>query len=175
VAITRIAASSGRRAGLLCALGLAAGSALWAAAALFGLAAVFAAAPWAQTALRLAGAAYLIWMAVRLWRRADAPIAPLAPRKGHPFRSAVLLQLANPKTAVFFGSIFITVAPAHPSPALAGAIIATVALTETLWFAALALAFGSAPVQRRYARLRGRIDRVCGAAMACLGARLIWA
>lgn len=175
LALTRISASAGRRAGLACALGLATGSALWATAALFGLAAVFAAAPWAQTALRLVGAAYLMWLAVALWRRggAAATDAPPAPVR-RPFRGAVLLQMANPKTAVFFGSIFITVLPAHPSPALAAGIIATVALTEALWFGFLAMAFGSAPVQARYARLRGRIDRVCGALMAALGARLAW-
>ncbi|MFT6775063.1 MAG: threonine/homoserine/homoserine lactone efflux protein [Paracoccaceae bacterium] len=175
LAVTRIAAANGRRAGLACALGLATGSALWAAAALFGLGAVFAAAPWAQTTLRLAGAVYLMWLAAALWRRggAAATDAPPAPVR-RPFRGAVLLQMANPKTAVFFGSIFLTVLPAHPSLALACAIIATVAATEALWFAALALAFGSAPVQARYARLRGRIDRVCGALMAALGARLAW-
>jgi threonine/homoserine/homoserine lactone efflux protein len=174
VSLTRVAASHGRRAGLKCALGLAVGSSLWAAAALFGLAALFAAAPWAQAALKLGGAIYLIWLAFKLWSNSDAPDADAPKAIARPFRGAVLVQMANPKTAVFFGSIFITVLPAHPSPMMAAGIVATVLFTEIAWFSLLALAFGAAPVQARYRALRGRIDRVCGALMAALGARLAW-
>lgn len=173
--ITRTAAAGGRGAGLRFGLGLACGSAIWAGAALFGLSAVFAAAPWLEGALKLAGAAYLLYLAVTLWRRAarGADIrAEAAPKS--PFRSAVLLQMANPKTAVFFGSIFITVAPADPTPAMSAMIAGTVALTEILWFSTLALAFGSEAVQRRYARVGATVDRICGAAMTALAARMAW-
>ena len=108
------------------------------------------------------------------WTTSAAPDADAPKAIARPFRGAVLVQMGNPKTAVFFGSIFITVLPAHPSPMMAAGIVATVLFTEIAWFSLLALAFGAAPVQARYRALRGRIDRVCGALMAALGARLAW-
>lgn len=170
VSLTRTAAARGRGAGLRCALGLATGSSLWAGAAMFGLAAVFAAAPWLTEVLRLGGAAYLAWLALKMWRGAGRPATGEAGRR--PFRGAILLQMSNPKTAVFFGSIFVTLVPADPSPLLAAAIVATVFATEVLWFSVLALAFGAAPVRRRFEKARGWIDRICGAAMIALAARL---
>ena len=173
IAQTRTAAAAGRRRGLACAAGLAAGSSIWAVAALFGLAAVFAAFPWLATALRYVGAAYLMWLAVSLLRKAGAPEAAEAAAAGAKgFRGGLLLQLANPKAAVFFGSVFVAMMPAESSLALSAAIVAVVALTDFLWFAGIAMAFGAAPVRARFASARSWIDRIAGAAMAALAVRL---
>jgi threonine/homoserine/homoserine lactone efflux protein len=175
LALVRAAAARGRGAGLRTAAGLVSGSVVWACAALFGLGLLFELAPWLQTALRLAGAAYLAWLALSLWRGAARPPAEAPEPARRPFRAALLLQLSNPKAAVFFGSVFVTVLPAQAPAALALAILATVPAVEFLWFSALALAFSTAPVRARYARLRGAIDRICGGLMAALAARLAWA
>ena len=74
LALVRSALTGGRAEGFTCALGLATGSLLWCVLAVLGLTAVFALVPWAYLALKLLGAAYLIWFAVTLWRHAAAAI-----------------------------------------------------------------------------------------------------
>ena len=173
LAQTRTAAAAGRRRGLACAAGLAAGSAIWAAATLFGLAALFLAAPWLATALKYAGAAYLMWLAIGLFRKANAPEAAEAAAAGsRGFSGGLLLQLSNPKAAVFFGSVFVAIVPADASAALSATIVAIVGLSDLLWFAGLAIAFGAAPVRAWFASSRAWLDRVAGAAMAALAVRL---
>ena len=55
-------------------IGLAFGAVSWRALAVLGLTALFAVAPWAFLALKLCGAAYLIWLAVSLWRKNSSMI-----------------------------------------------------------------------------------------------------
>lgn len=171
VALTRTAAASGRRAGIACAAGLAAGSMIWATAAMFGLAAVFAAAPWLATVLKVAGAGYLLWLAVKVLRAAGSETDETA--RPVTFRGALALQLSNPKPAVFFGSVFVAIIPAEASPALSAAIVALVGATDAVWFCLLALAFGAASVRDWFRAWRTWIDRVCGAAMAAMAVRLV--
>ncbi|MEO6532777.1 MAG: LysE family transporter, partial [Pseudolysinimonas sp.] len=62
-------AASGRRSGLLAAGGVVTGLLVWGALTVLGLSALLAASPIAYAVVRYAGAAYLIWMALRLlWR-----------------------------------------------------------------------------------------------------------
>lgn len=170
VALTRTAAASGRRAGIACAAGLAVGSMIWATAAMFGLAALFAAAPWLATVLKVAGAGYLLWLAVKVLRNAGAEAGGAA--RPVTFRGALALQLSNPKPAVFFGSVFVAIIPADASPALSAAIVALVGLTDGGWFCLLALAFGASSVRDWFRTWRRWIDRICGAAMAAMAVRL---
>lgn len=94
----------GRRAGVLSALGVAAGCVVHAALVAFGLAGILAKAPAAYDAVRYAGAAYLIYLGVRLLLQRPAGTAqPLARASW----SRILLQglvtnVLNPKVALFF-------------------------------------------------------------------------
>jgi threonine/homoserine/homoserine lactone efflux protein len=98
----------GRRGGIAAALGLAAGSLLHVAAAGLGLSVVFAYSPLAFTLVKLAGAAYLVYIGLKTLLARDEPaIAPDAP--GLPakalrrvFAESVVIELLNPKTALFF-------------------------------------------------------------------------
>jgi len=97
--------SQGRVAGVVSALGIAAGCLVHIAAAAFGLSALMLALPMAYDLVRYAGAAYLVWLGVRALRAApvgrgvDAP--PPVPL-GRIFRQGMLTNLLNPKVAVFF-------------------------------------------------------------------------
>lgn len=97
--------AQGTPAGLVATAGLAAGSLVHVAAAL-GLSAVFVYSPMAYGLLKLAGAAYLVYLGiVTLFARGGAPgavdqAAPRPPRRI--FRQSVLVEVLNPKTALFF-------------------------------------------------------------------------
>jgi threonine/homoserine/homoserine lactone efflux protein len=94
----------GREAGLVSALGIAAGSAIHTVLAAVGLSAVLMHSEAAFTAVKLGGAAYLLWLAFKAVRDGGAaatmserPPAPL----GRIFLEATLTNLLNPKVALF--------------------------------------------------------------------------
>lgn len=100
-------ATQGRRVGMASVLGVAAGNLGLAAVASAGLAALFAVSALAFNIVKLAGAAYLIYMGLRvLLRRPDPqapdqhPVQPL----GQVFRDGFVVSLLNPKTAIFFAA-----------------------------------------------------------------------
>ena len=95
----------GRWAGIVSALGLAAGSVILIVAAAFGVSAVLAASPAAFNAVRYVGAAYLAYLGIR-----TALSRPAMPAEGHVppeplrpvFAEGIVVNLLNPKTALFF-------------------------------------------------------------------------
>lgn len=181
VVVMRAALARGAERALWVAFGLGLGTFVWAAAALFGLGLLFAAFPWLYLGLRIAGAAFLLWMAVMLWRHARAPLpeadeqAQQAASVVAALRTGVLTQLANPKVAVFFGSIFVTFLPPEPGLAFQLTALACCVAVEWLWFGTVALAFTRPPVRARYAAAKHVIDRLTGTVLAGLGARLVLA
>ncbi len=96
----------GRREALLSVVGNAIGVTAQVALVAIGLGAVVAASATAYTAIKLLGAAYVVWLGIQAIRhRADARLAMenAAPvRRGHPVRIGFTVGATNPKTIVFF-------------------------------------------------------------------------
>lgn len=153
--VTRTLAQ-GRAAGLASVGGVALGNLTNAAGASIGLAALFAVSSLAFTAVRWAGAAYLIWLGLQALRQPaavaeGAPLAPAAPRQL--FRDGFFVALLNPKTTLFFAAFI----PQFVQP---GGSQATQALVLSLLFVAIA-----AVTDAGYALLAGAMKpRLRGAA-----------
>ena len=120
--------AGGRPAGIATAFGVAAGQASWTLAASLGLTAILVASEPAFAALRLFGAAYLVylgahslWLAIRpgptSTRRSSRRSGPSRSRRGGRFRDGVLSNLGNPKMAVFFSSLLPQFVVPGPAPA----------------------------------------------------------
>jgi len=93
----------GKRAGLMAALGIHVGCYAHVIAATLGLSAVFRYVPEAYTALKIAGAAYLVWLGIQMLRGStdQAPkIEPKSTRRA--FAESIVVELLNPKVAIFF-------------------------------------------------------------------------
>ena len=94
----------GRRAGVVSALGIAGGGLVHVVAATVGLSALLVRSATLFEAVKLAGAAYLIYLGVRRLLTKEA--AEFVPREPRPlkvlFRRGVLVNVLNPKTALFF-------------------------------------------------------------------------
>ena len=174
----RTGVTQGFRTGVWLCLGMALGAMIWAAAALFGMAALFAIAPGLFWAFKLVGAAFLIWLAVRMWRHAKDPVqldAPRTPRPGTAaaaFRLGLLAQLANPKPAVFFGAVFVAAVPPGSSALTLALLLALVFANEMLCTLAVARAFSFPTPRTAYARFKLWIDRSFGGMLAGLGISL---
>jgi threonine/homoserine/homoserine lactone efflux protein len=96
----------GRRAGITATLGVHAGTLVHITAAALGLSAILVSSSLAFGAVRLVGAAYLIYIGVRALIGRDGggniETAPRDPRPGRIFRQGILVNVTNPKTALFF-------------------------------------------------------------------------
>jgi threonine/homoserine/homoserine lactone efflux protein len=95
----------GRTAGLVSTLGINFGTLFHIAAAALGVSALLMSSALAFSVLKYAGAFYLIYLGVRKLRERDAegPAEPSAPRRlASIFYEGVLVNLLNPKTALFF-------------------------------------------------------------------------
>lgn len=177
VVAVRTAAAEGFRPTLGLAAGFGLGAVIWAVAALAGLAVLFELAPALLTAFRIAGAAFLIWLAWTMWHHAAEPMS--AAPEGAPPRSlagAVRLglatQLANPKPAVFFGAVFVGLVPPDAGIAAMALLIAVIFADETLWYVAVGRVFSAGPARAAYGRLKAAIDRIFGGLMGALGLKM---
>lgn len=95
----------GQRGGLMAALGIHCGGYVHVMAATLGLSAVFLHVPEAYAAVKLAGAAYLVWLGIQMVRRRlDLGALPTLQRKSaqRAFLESVLVEVLNPKAALFF-------------------------------------------------------------------------
>lgn len=164
-----------RAAGLLAAAGSLTALTAHVIFAAIGVSAVIASSAEAFTALKLAGAVYLIVLGLRLVL-ADAPeeTAPsTATRTGTAFRQAVLTGLLNPKSALFFLTFlpqFIDrAAPAAPQFVVLGVIV--VALAGAWHLALIAVASQLRDLASR-PTWRARFERLTGTVFVVLGSRL---
>jgi threonine/homoserine/homoserine lactone efflux protein len=101
--------AQGRRAGYFSLLGVMAGVFVHVLLAAIGLSAVLLAVPMAFDVIKLAGAAYLLWLAISTVRGAGFSFSP-QPLEPVPdrvlFRQAMIASVVNPKVAVFYLSLF---------------------------------------------------------------------
>jgi threonine/homoserine/homoserine lactone efflux protein len=160
---------AGRRGGLRTAAGVAAGQATWTLAASAGVVALLRASEPAFVAVRLLGAAYLVYLGLQtLLRRGEVRLgAGGSPRRS--FRQGLLSNLGNPKMAVFFTSLL----PQFGSSfsALVALGLAFCSLTF-LWLSGYAWAVARAGDVLRRPGIRRALDRVTGAVLVAFGLRL---
>lgn len=174
----RTGLTEGFRTGVMLAMGIGTGAVIWALAAMFGLNLVFAAAPSLLWALKIGGAGYLLWMAWHLWRDASTPFVaedsrPVPRSAFAAYRLGLWTNLANPKAAVMFSSIFLgTLQPGTPIWVLA-LLLAVIFASETLWNSLVARIFSLDRTRAKYISLKTLIDRSFGGMLALLGIKIV--
>lgn len=183
VMVARAAIARSRADALYMALGMGLGGVVFAAAALLGLKLLLAAVPWLYMAMKVGGGIYLVYLGVRIWRGASAPLAMAAgaavgggspaPGRSRALLSGFATQLSNPKTAVVYASVFAALLPAQVPASLLLALPLMVFAIETGWYAIVAIALSSAGPRAFYLRFKLWLDRAAGGVMALLGIRLL--
>ena len=161
----------GRRAGILTALGVSAGQAVWALATSLGIAALIVAFEPAFVALKLAGAAFLVYLGVHaLVRAIRGGVPELRAGKRHaPFREGVISNLGNPKMAVFFTSLLPQFGESFAALLALGLLFCSMTF---VWLTGYAFAVAKAGDFLRRPRIRRAIEGVTGAVLVALGVRL---
>ena len=178
--VVRTAVSDSRRAGLTAAVGMGMGAVVLCIAALLGLHAVLTRAVWLFLALKIAGGAYLVFLAVGMWRGAATPfdveskLADSALRPQNALLLSFVTQVSNPKAIVVYGSIFAALLPVDPPSWMTLALPPLIFMIEAGWYTIVALAFSATRPQRAYLHAKRWIDRGAGSVMGVLGVHLMW-
>ena len=164
----------GRRAGVVSAFGIASGGLVHVLAAVIGLSALLATSAEAFTVVKLVGAAYLVWLGIRTLLSADERIGGrrLELTLARTYRRGVVVNVLNPKTALFFLAFLPQFVDPHESTrgqlAVLGAIFVVIALSSDLVWALVA---GTAGAVLRKSRTFLRAQRyVSGTIFVGLGA-----
>ncbi len=178
IVVTSRALTVSRQAGVLAGLGVALASLTWASLTIAGLALVLQHAAWLLMALRLTGAAYLIYIGLRtiLGARRPVPAQGAAGSRARPWQdvwTGFLTSMTNPKAAAFFGSLFVVTLPVGAPLWVYGLTLCIVTALSATWHCSLALFFSLGPVQAAYRTSKTTISVVMGSALALLGIRLL--
>ncbi|MEY8098348.1 LysE family translocator [Falsihalocynthiibacter sp. S25ZX9] len=172
----RTGVTHGFRAATGVAIGIGIGGVIWAAAALFGLSLLFAYAPILLTVFKLAGGAFLVYMAIKLFKQADTPLntgtSVTAPSLGRGVLLGLITQLANPKPAILFAAIFLGTVPSDAGATVIAALLAIVFFNETVWNILVGRIFSLERTRRNYLNLKGTIDRIFGGLLGALGLKI---
>lgn len=88
-------------------------------------------------------------------------------------RDGSITNVFNPKTALFFGSVFATALPPSPGFAVLTGAVLLCWFNAVVWHVFLALAFSHGRIQSVYQRWRGVLNRSAGALVGGFGLRLL--
>lgn len=175
--VTQLAAGGDRRSALFAGLGITSVALFWATLAVLGVDAIFRVHSVARQAVQAAGGGYLLYLAVKLWRSGNRPdelkqAMPASTKDA--FQRGFVTNILNPKSALFFASVFTTALPATPSPEPVLAALGLVTFNALVWHAFLAVAFSQRRVQAAYAVRRTQANRIAAFLAAAFGLRLYW-
>ncbi|MEI2301256.1 LysE family transporter [Ensifer sp. MJa1] len=171
--VTRNSLMLSRRAGLLTALGIGGGVLIHVGYTILGVGLIVRQSIVLFSILKIAGAAYLIWLGVKMLR--TRPAGPLA-QAALPalsdlgaLRTGFFTNALNPKTTVFIVSLFMQVVQPGTSLTVQIGYGAFIAAAHVVWFALVALFFSAGMVRSRLLELRHWIDRCFGALLVGFG------
>jgi threonine/homoserine/homoserine lactone efflux protein len=182
--ILRRTALHGMRTAVPLVIGLELGLYLWALAAAAGFAALVAASEAAYWALKIVGACVLVYLGLRAWLAAwrerkgaatpeSAPVDDRGPGAVKAFAEGLVVQLANPKAAVFMIAFYPQFVPADEPLFRSTAVLALLQVSiELCFYLTLASFVARAGAWFRRSTVRRRLEAASGAVLIGLGLRV---
>ena len=147
IVVTRGSVTQSRKIGLSIAMGVSIGAGTWASASLLGLSALFKYAGWMYEAIKILGGCYLLYMGMRtICYAIKEPVSfvhnnSFSGNNLAAFQKGLFTSFSNPKTAVFFGSLFISAFPAQAPLWIYVATVLIVVAISIFWYAMIACFF----------------------------------
>lgn len=178
VAVTQCSISESRAEGFFIALGVSTGAGIWATASLLGLGILFVHLPWLYDTIRVLGGLYLMFIGIKIIRsafsfsRSSFKINQSSVSKYAAFRRGLLTSFSNPKTAAFFGSLFVAVIPPQAPVWVYVVTIVLIVCVSVIWYSLVAFFFSIEKVQYVYHRSKKFLDCITGSILLFLGVRL---
>ena len=174
---TQTSMERSRRHAFLVVLGIASGTLVWSLAAFFGVSYLFQIAPWLYKGLKLAGAAYLIYLGVAailksrtLELHSETVQGELSAKRS--FAIGFVTNITNPKTAMFISSLYATTIPQETPIAIGLMCSLQIIFISLLWYSLVATVFSTEYFSTRYLHHQRPLKVVSGVLYIGLGLRL---
>ena len=180
IVVTQVSMAQSRKIGFFIALGVSIGAGTWATASLLGLSALFRYADWMYDAIKLIGGCYLIYMGIAtIWNSIKLPDSLADNNKftGNnlaAFQKGLFTSFSNPKTAAFFGSLFLSTFPTKAPLWFNVLAVLIVIAISILWYWLVAYFFSFNKIQIIYKNAKRILDIMTGSLLSYLGGRLIF-
>lgn len=181
VLVSQQALNHGKRAGLLCSLGITLGLAIHITYSIAGLATVIAHSTELLWAIKIVGGCYLLYLGYcglkskaipdTELEKQVVPKAALSAKKQ--IATGILCNALNPKAPIYFVSVFtIIISPDLPVEALLAYGVWMMVL-QFLWFSTLTIFLSNPRVNKQFRKFGHWLDRVLGGAMMLLGIKVL--
>ncbi len=179
--ISQTAASRSRKDAILAALGVTVAVAIWTTVALLGLNLILEKMRWLQHAIMVIGGVYLLWMGLQLLRSSwqqhknNDPVAPatIHMKKINCFVRGFLTNISNPKSIIYFGSIFSLFVGSDVSDWARGGIFVLIIIETFLWFMLVVVLFSRTWIREKYMQFAKWIEGAAGVLFGVFGIHLI--
>lgn len=172
ISIMQKAIGQGRGPAMRFGAGLAFGATSWIVASMLGLGLILHRFPQVLVVMTLIGGAYLIYVAVQIWRYADAPMSEIPTADG--FWAGYRLNVSNPKPILFFSSLFMAIFPDPFTPASGALVYLSMLALELSFFTLVALTLTTPTIRAHALRAKPVLDRLAAVLIGALGAWLMW-
>jgi RhtB (resistance to homoserine/threonine) family protein len=168
-----------RRAGIMTAMGIAAGIVIHVAYCIMGIATLISQSIILFNIFKYVGAAYLIYigfMALKSKGMTDTTgnVEPIEKTMSDwlAFRNGFITNLFNPKATMFFLALFTQIL--SPNLSLAASLVygATCVMITAIWFSGVAMVLTIPAIRSRFFGYSKWVDRICGGVLIALGLRL---
>lgn len=176
--VIRNSVGSGRRAGLLTALGVGCGILVHVAYSLLGIGLIVSQSVWLFNLLKLAAAGYLFYLGIKALRSQpqmlDGEMSRRPPLSGaKAFSNGFVTNGLNPKATLFFLSLFTLVISPQTPIGIQTFYGFYLAIATGAWFCLVAVLFSHARVRQGFGRLGHWFDRLMGVVLIGLGLHLV--
>ncbi|WP_026182363.1 LysE family translocator [Leeia oryzae] len=173
----------GGRSGWVAGLGVCVGCLLWGLLVALGLGALLEASGKLYQLLKMAGALYLIYIAIQLWRRKESTADVESTDSGlvqqqsdmQLFRQGLLTNLLNPKIGIFYVTFLPQFIPPHVNVTAFSVLLASIhAIEGMLWFGLLAMLVGQSHKKLDMQRWQKPVDKLTAVVFMLFGGKLLW-
>lgn len=169
--------SHGAASGIAYGAGTVAGILIFLTLAAFGLSVIAAEMSVVMTILRYAGAAYLVWMGVKLWTAMPVvpELQPVAERRGllKIFATGIALNLGNPKMPLFYVALLPNVVGASLTPGHLLVLMAVILVVEAVVIGGHVILAGRARKLLRTPAVVRRMNCAAGGVMVGAGVAVV--
>ena len=177
VMVTRTSIYNGRFAGLYMSLGMCLSVCIHASYSIAGLAVVIANSPWLFSAIKYLGAAYLIYIAWQLLTtreslNKDQSSSTTQMSAFVALRLGFTCNILNPKTSIFFLSIFTQVVSIDTPIIMQISYGLIIVLAHFIWYSGVALLLSHPSILPRFNRQKQKVDKVAGFVLMLIAIKL---
>jgi len=166
--------ASGSKAGVWFGVGLGLMAAVWTGLALLGLEAIFHVFPWAYGTIKIFGAVYLLYLAIKMWQGSKQALAESDHHnQQHAFVHGILVNALNPKSIFFAAAVLAVVFPPNMHLLESLLVVFNQFIVEVAFYALLAHVMGREAIRSTYIKLKRALDRCASLVLGGFGLSLI--